>query len=301
MKSPEIRYAAGVLLLVLCCWSPVIADDGLALMKVEHGARPAGMGGAFVAVVDDPNGAAYNPASITGMTGFAASFGHTAYWENVRLESGFFAKSLSGRTFMHGGIRFAAVDEIEQRIFPTAEPESYFDAHDVSFKAGLSRRVSSNVTVGLSAGWFLEKIEAWRGWAFNVDFGVLVTPAENIALGASVVNLGSDFTLTKTGSESSREISLPTAYTVGASYQYRRYLGAADIVYADDEGHLHLGLEAALHELFSIRGGYMANYDSKNITAGASFAKRNLQVDYAFVPYTNDLGTSHLFNLTVSL
>lgn len=279
----------------------VLGGDGLALMKVEHGARPAGMGGAFVAVVDDPNGVAYNPASITGLTGFATSFGHTAYWENVRLESGFFAKSIGRRMFLHGGIRFAAVDEIEQRLFPTAEPESYFEAHDVSFKAGLSRRISGKVTVGLSAGWFLEKIEAWRGSAFNVDLGVLVAATETVTLGASAVNLGSAFTLTKTGFESSREISLPTAYTVGASYQYRHYLGAADVVYLEDEAHLHLGIEAALHELFSVRSGYMFNYDSKNITAGASFTKRNLQVDYAFVPYTNDLGTSHLFNLTVRL
>jgi len=301
MKDYMLRLTLIGLLLVVGAVSPVVGGDGLALMKVEHGARPAGMGTAFVAVADDPNGAVYNPASIIGMTGFVASFGHTAYWENVRLESGCFAKSMSARTFLHGGIRFAAVDEIEQRIFPTSEPESYFEAHDVSFKTGLSRRVSDKVTVGLSAGWFLEKIEAWSGWAFNVDLGVLVLPAENVALGASVVNLGSDFTLSKTGFESSREISLPTAYTLGGSYRYNRYLGAADIVYLDDEVHLHLGAEAALHELFSIRSGYMANYDSKNFTAGASFTKRNIQVDYAFVPYSNDLGTSHLFNLTLRI
>lgn len=301
MKELMLKLTLSSVLLVVCAVSPVAGNGGLALMKVEHGARPTGMGGAFVAVTEDPNGVVYNPASITALTGFAASFGHTAYWENVRLESGYFAKSMTERTFLHGGIRFAAVDEIEQRTFPTSEPESYFEAHDASFKLGLSRRISSKVTVGASAGWYLEKIEAWRGWAFNVDLGVLVALTENAALGASAVNLGSDFTLSKTGSESSREISLPTAYSIGSSYKYNRYLGAADIVYLDDEAHLHLGIEATLHQLFSIRSGYMLNYDSKNIAAGASFSKRNIQVDYAFVPYTNDLGTSHLFNLTLRI
>ena len=65
--------------------------------------------------------------------------------------------------------------------------------------------------------------------------------------------------------------------------------------------HLHLGAEASVHEMFTVRAGYMANYDSKNISAGVSFNKRNIGVDYAFVPYTNDLGTSHLFNFTFSL
>ena len=203
--------------------------------------------------------------------------------------------------FLHGGIRYAAVDEIEQRMFPTAEPENYFDAHDVSFKAGISYCISPKVTAGVSAGWFLEKIEAWHGSAFNVDLGLLVMATESITIGGSVTNLGADFSLAKPGTEGSRDISLPVTYSLGASYVYNRYLGAADIVILDDEAHLHLGAEAKVHKLFDVRAGYMLNYDSKNITAGASFTKRNLGVDYAFVPYTNDLGTSHIFNLTVSL
>ncbi len=301
-----MRWRSKYSFLIVTIWLLTVggfaaADDGLALMKVEHGARPAGMGAAFVSITDDPNGVLYNPASIVSLEGFAASFGHTSYWENVRLESGFFAKSLSRRVFLHGGIRFAVIDEIEQRIFPTEEPESFFDAHDISFKSGVSYRVSSKISVGFAAGWFVEKIEAWRGSAFNADLGFLATPKDNINVGASVTNLGGDFHLSKSGAEGSREISLPITYTVGGSYRYDRYLGAADLVISDDKFHLHLGAEAALHQLFSLRSGYMINYDSKNFTAGASFTKRNISVDYAFVPYSNDLGTSHLFNLTVRL
>ena len=86
-----------------------------------------------------------------------------------------------------------------------------------------------------------------------------------------------------------------------SAYYLKDYLGAADIVVVDDEFHLHAGGEAVIQKVFRLRAGYMFNYDSKNITAGASFSKRNLTVDYAFVPYSNDLGSSHLFNLTFSL
>ena len=281
--------------------SSVSADDGLALMKIEHGARPAGMASAVVSLIDDPNGVAYNPASIVGLDAFTASFGHTSYWENVRLESGYFAMNLSRRVFLHGGIRFAVIDEIEQRLLPTLEPENYFDAHDVSFKSGASYRISEKVSVGLSMGWFIEKIEGWRGSAFNADFGFLVMPNPHLNLGASVTNLGGDFQLEKSGQPGSRDISLPTRYTAGASYTWEKYTGAADVVIVDDEAHLHLGAEGRLHELFQLRAGYMFNYDSKNITAGASFTKRNFAVDYAFVPYENDLGTSHIINLTFRL
>ena len=280
---------------------PVSADDGLALMKVEQGARPAGMGAAFVSITDDPNGAAYNPASLVDIDKFTASFGHVAYWENVRLESGYFAMSLSPSMKLHGGIRFAVIDEIEQRMLPTLEPDNYFDSHDISFKSGLSYRISDKIAAGISIGWFFEKIDAWRGSAFNVDLGLLAQPRKNLNIGASVANLGSDFNLSATGAESSRNISLPTTYTVGASYRYQRYLGALDIVYVGDEAHAHVGAEATVHRIFALRAGYMANYDSKNVSAGASFSRRNITVDYAFVPYSNDLGTSHMFNLTFTL
>ena len=208
--------------------------------------------------------------------------------------------NLSSRSFIHGGIRFAVVDELEGRLAPTSEFES-FQAHDISFKGGFAYRISPRLAVGGAMGWFIEKIDAWRGSAFNVDLGLLYRAAERINIGASAVNLGGDFSLSKSGFTGSRDISLPTTYRVGAAYYLKDYLGAADIVVVDDEFHLHAGAEAVIQKIFRLRAGYMFNYDSKNITAGASFSKRNLTVDYAFVPYSNDLGSSHLFNLTFSL
>lgn len=277
------------------------ATTGLAMLKSDHGARQAGMGAAFVSIAADPNGAVYNPAGATGVAKFTASFGHTAYWENIRLESGYFAANMSSRTYLHGGIRFAAVDELESRHAPTLEPDDLFDAHDISFKAGLAYKISERFAAGFAVGWFVEKIEAWRGSAFNADVGVLASPIDDLNIGASVANLGSDFNLEKNGIVGSRDIPLPTTYRVGGSYRYMSYLGALDMVILDDKLHLHVGAEAQPHELFVLRAGYMFNYDTKNFTAGASFTKRNMTVDYAFVPFSKSLGTSHMFSLTFSL
>ena len=288
------------LLVIMILSVGVIADDGLALMKVEQGARAAGMGAAFAAVPSDVFSSYYNPAGAVDVKDFTVSFGHTVYWENIRLETAYFTQSLSSRYFLHGGIRFAKVDELEGRLAPSSEFE-LFEAHDISFKAGLTYKLSPRIAAGASMGWFIEKIDTWSGSAFNVDLGLLAKATERINVGASVTNLGSDFNLSKTGYEGSRDISLPVTYRLGASYRYDRYLGVADLVVVDDKLRLHTGLEASLQKLFRFRAGYMFNYDSKNLTAGASFTKRNLTVDYAFVPYSNDLGSTHLFNLTFSL
>ena len=279
----------------------VDASDGLAMLKNDHSARAAGMGAAFVSISGDPNAAVYNPAGVAGVDKFTASFGHTFFWERIRMESGYVAANLASRIYVHGGIRFAAVDELEARLYPTTDPYDLFDAHDVSFKGGLAYQISDRIAAGFAAGWFIEKIEAWRGSSFNIDVGLLASPSDKVDLGASVTNIGSDFMLEKRSLEGSRDIPLPTTYRLGGSYQYGTYLGALDIVILDDKWHVHAGAEAQLHEQLSLRAGYMFNYDTKNFTAGASFTKRNMTVDYAFVPFTRNLGSAHMFNFTFSL
>lgn len=296
-----IRLALILSLLLLVNSGSVAAQDGLALMKVEVGARASGMGGAFVSVITDPNSTAYNPAGVVNTDKFSASFGHNTYWSDIRIETAYFGSGLTSRSWIHGGIRYAAVSDLESRLGPSTDPDGLFDAHDVSFKGGLAYRVTSKLTAGAAFGWFVEKIDMYRGSAFNVDLGIIYQVRPDINIGASVVSLGPDFSLSVAGKPGTEDISLPTTYRVGGSYSYDKYLGALDVVIVDDEAHVHLGAEGRLHEYVSLRSGYMINYDSKNFTAGASFIRRNFTIEYAFVPYSNDLGTSHLFNLTVTL
>ena len=299
MRSDKRIIAAAFIVLLTA--PTTRSQDGLALMKVEAGARPSGMAGAFVAVAGDPNASFYNPAGAAGTDRFTASFGHNTHWENIRIETAYFASNFTGRSWIHGGIRYAAVNDIESRLAPTTEPDAYFDAHDISMKAGLAYRLAERLAVGAALGWFIEKIDIYRGSAFNVDLGALYDVTPELSLGASATNLGSDFSLGISGRPGTEKVSLPATYRVGAVYRYDRYLGAADLVVLNDQSHLHVGAEGRLHEYLSLRAGYMFNYDSRNFTAGASFTHRKITVDYAFVPYSNELGTSHLFNLTVTL
>ncbi len=278
------------------------AQDGLALMKVEVGARPAAMGGAFVSVQGDPMSAVYNPAGATGTSKFSASFGHIEYWDNIRLETGYFSARSTNRLFLHGGIKYAAVSDLERRVDPTSQAD-LFSAHDVSFKGGLAYRITDKISAGFGIGWFVEKIESYRGSAFNADFGIIAAVRPGLNLGASMTNFGSDFRLGFPGGQTSEYISLPTTYRVGGSYRFKDYLGAMDIVVLDDKAHAHFGAEANLHEYLSLRAGYMTGYDTKNFTAGASFywTQYNLAIDYAFVPYSDNLGTTHLVNITFGI
>ena len=296
-----LRILSTLMAIMILAVPHIAAQDGLALMKVEPSARASGMGGAFVSIAADPNSAAYNPAGGINPAGFVVSFGHNEYWDNARIESGYFSARLSPRVAWHGGIRYATISDIQMRLNPTPDPDALTQANDISFKSGASWKIHRQVTVGASIGWFLEKIDAWRGSAFNFDLGALATFAGDISVGGAVQNIGSKFRLENAGVIGSRDISLPLTYRLGVSKKYRDYRGALDLVVIDDKAHAHVGAEARLHEMFTVRAGYMTGYDSKNFTAGASIVYRNIAFDYAFVPYTNNLGTTHLFNLTFTM
>jgi long-subunit fatty acid transport protein len=302
MRIKSTRYLS---ILMLVCGSALADEstDGLAMLKNDHIARAAGMGTAVVALGADPSLLPYNPAAAAGLEKFTASFGHSQYWENIRFESGHFGVRIFPRWFMHGGVRYAVDGELEQRdLVPTEEPISIFDAHDFSVKMGVAYDIDSQWSAGLALGWWFEEIEGWRGSALNADLGMRYAYSERLNFGAAAIGLGPALTLTKTNQRGSRDISLPDSYRLGATYQVHKYaLAAADVVYADDKAHLHLGAESVIREKFRLRAGYVFGYDSRSYSAGAGFGMRNINVDYAFVPYSNDLGSSHLFNITFSL
>ncbi len=299
-----MKYAwhAIIIILLFCVQITSASTNGLALLKVEAGAKPAGMASAVVSLNNHPDFTIYNPAGSIDVTKFTISLGHVVYWENIRMESAHFAMGLSKRIFIHGGIRFAKVDSLELRgNVPVAIPDGYFESHDVSFKGGFSVKLTDRVNAGISAGWIIEKTEGYRGSVFNFDIGMQAKAMENLNVGASITDIGSELKLTKNTGDESRLISLPIAYRVGASYTYDKFLGALDLVHTDDKAHLHLGAEGNVHPMFQIRAGYMSNYDTKNLTAGASFIKKNITIDYAYIPYKRGLGNSHMFNLSFSL
>ncbi len=260
------------------------------------------MGGAAVALAGDVNATAYNPATADGIGQFTASFGHTEFWDNIRFESGFFAIGLFPKVIMHGGLRLAAIDQIELRgEVPTDEPDGMFDSHDITGKLGIAYRVSDKIAAGVSAGWIFEEITGYRGSKLNFDLGIVARVNERITLGTSVTGLGGDLRLTSGGSTDSRDIPLPTTWRAGGSYRLSSFLAAVDFLMLDSKGHLHLGAEKKIRDQFGLRAGYMTGYDSKNFTAGASFSMHDITVDYAFLPFSNNLGSSHLFNVTFTL
>ena len=296
-----IRIVLTLAFVMLTTTLSYAAVDGLSLLKLESGVQVAGMGGAGVAQSGMAELGMYNPASVSTVSDFDISIGHTSYWQDIRQENGFLAKRLTKNSVLHTRIRFGVISEIELRDRPSQEPIGIFDAHDIEFKAGVAFKLSQRYSVGFAAGWFLEKIGTYRGTEFNFDIGATALMNDRLSLGASIMNIGGELAISNSAGVVSRPIPLPTTYRVGGLYKYDRYKFVADIVSVDSKGHLHFGSNATVGKGLQVRAGYMTGYDTKSLSAGASFTRRNMTIDYAFVPFKRGLRDAHMFQFTFSL
>jgi len=64
---------------------------------------------------------------------------------------------------------------------------------------------------------------------------------------------------------------------------------------------LNAGLELLLKQRLALRAGYQTGWDEKGVHAGLGLAFSRYAIDYAFVPFGADLGTSHRFSISLNL
>jgi len=262
-------------------------------LTVEGAARSVAMGDAFTAVTGESFSSAYNPAATIGLRKVKTTLGYNTHWENTRTEIAYISLYKKG-VVTTVGIKHWANDSLP---FRTGLTEDLVEgsAHDASAKIGVSFELDSSTVIGFNIGIFYEKIDVYDGTAVNFDLGLITKVIDNLKFGAAVLNYGSALSLRD------ESFDLPTTYRAGLAYNYNEIIASADVVYLDDDMQINAGGEYIITENFAVRAGYRMGYDSFNFSAGVGFTRRNLRIDYAFLPYSEDLNNSHIFNLTFEI
>ncbi len=152
----------------------------------------------------------------------------------------------------------------------------------------------------MNAKFIDEKIYVESAQGFAVDVGVryrLMTPG--FFLGAALQNMGSTTTL------AAKKITLPTTMRFGAAYllpfkiQSVTWLLTTDFVKLYKENsHFNIGSELYPFSLLSLRIGYQTGFEEKGLSAGFGLVFNHFQFDYAYVPFSSDLGSSQRLSLT---
>jgi hypothetical protein len=256
--------------------------------RVVLSARSASMGGAFVALADDPSAVVDNSAGLTGirsisfLTTFDRPYGvdiiNEGYLSGVVPLSGLSA----GFSWFHRGVEDALSEDLvtvalARDLKRTSEDASLSVGANVDFA-----RVSTQV----------EGSSAQTGVTFGVS--VLLRPFSFIGLGYSIRNIVEpSFDLIDGGGDN----TLERAQAVGLSYYWQQRLLATVESKQDAGGDWKTrgGLEVRIENRVFLRGGL----EQSHATVGAGVAAGGFTVDLGMAS-NDDLGATYLFTLRYS-
>ncbi|MFZ5517839.1 MAG: PorV/PorQ family protein [Candidatus Zhuqueibacterota bacterium] len=270
------------------------AGTGLAFLKLGAGSRAAAMGEAYTAIANDASGAYWNPAGLVTMEGTELSFTHNQWLHDITNE---FVAVRFGAGKSAFGVSFISnnVAGIERRVSPSAEPLDVLEAHDIMFGLSYARAFHRNLDWGVTVKYLYEKIYIESSTGAAVDMGIVYRPRiTGLRVGLALQNFGY---VTELRDES---LQLPQTIRAGFAYQLPMQLFNGSILAASDwlmvidgNSHVNMGMEYAFVNYFALRLGYQTGWDDKGISAGFGVQVKRYRLDYAYVPFTSDLGNSH--------
>lgn len=272
---------------------------GLSFLKLGVGGRALGMGEAYSAIAADPTATYYNPAALSQSSNSQIMLMHKEWIQGVKTE--YLGAMTTWKAFRFGmSINATNVNDIELRSIP-GPAIGTFSARNAAIGFSTSYIVHPSLNVGITAKYLFEKILIEEASGLGIDIGATYLLPWNLRLAAAYMNMGS---LNELANESS---SLPKTFRAGGAYEIAMehfdgvFTIASDIVSVTNESttHLHLGAEFNYHRTFALRIGYQTGYEAKTFSTGVGIRYGILNVDYAFVPFRYDLGTTHTFSLGI--
>ncbi|KQC12928.1 MAG: hypothetical protein APR63_09830 [Desulfuromonas sp. SDB] len=274
---------------------------GFAVLKIPVSARRAAMGGTYAAGSTPQQSVSTNPASmLADQTSFI--FNHQNHFQGIHQE---YLGILIAKPNYALGLSFSGlfVDGLEFRSGP-GPSEGDFSAYDFISSAAISYRVYKDLSMGIRTKLLHQKIFQYSTTVYAFDFGVHYKLNKYVNLGALLENFGPKYTYINNSEKTSR---LPTGWRVGTALNLPEYKGfngslALDAwKYPDVRMRWDLGAEIVHSSGLALRAGGRFNSDTQSWTAGLGYSWKAICFDYAFLPYSEDLGNSHLITMGINL
>lgn len=286
--------AFGVLL------SPQISDAGsqkrlgqavLSVLKVDHGARTAGMGGAFVAVADDINTIFVNPAGLTRIAKAEYTLSYTRWLVDSRFYSGALAHNTRMGVLGLSVMAYSLPKTEETTIFQPLGTGRQLDAGDVSIGVSYARKMTDKLSFGAQVRWTQETLDQDRFSSVDVNLGTTFhTGFKSLRMGMGFYNLGKDLRILAI------DYQLPVMFKFAFAMEILGKQGGDTYLtvtgenqYATDfaEPQYRLGGELWFKNSLALRGGYKFNYDLETYSLGAGVkfhpVKRSeVRADFAY-------------------
>ncbi len=311
-----IRFNICVVFLVLLALSyPQVQAGGInsdagtsafSFLKINVGARPVAMGGAFTGLADDENALYYNPAGIVSLERHGIILGYHNYF--VDLQSGLvgYIHMFREKYFVAGQIYYLNYGDFTETD-NLCNILGEFGGGDVAVAATFAMRHRENLFVGATAKLIYEKVHVYSAHGVALDLGIKYQSNRGrYSAGAMLQNLGvqlSNFTdVDKDG--------LPITLRLGGAARPKGLpvVLAGDLIIPTDND-IEIAIGGEYYELkpLYLRLGWSsfgANYRATGsddswagLSVGFGIDWKLMQLSYAYSPGA-ELGESHRITLT---
>lgn len=279
---------------------------GFHFLRNSVGARPAAMGGAFVAIQGDPYAVAANPAALAGLSQRHASFDYVNSLLDIQTGFGAYSHAMPNSNFTvavmyHDYGSFEATDA-------AGNSDGTFSANSVVFTAAYARKYSPQLWFGGAAKYIHSSIANYGSNALAIDLGVYYDSniLGDLKFAAGIYNLGrttSAFIETKE--------DLPTRLEAGVSKKLAHLpleYSIAGIKYLDEDFELALGGEFTISTNLFLRLGYNTiGRDQKlgtddrfaGISTGFGLVVQKYRLDYAYSSW-GTVGSVNRFSFSLA-
>ena len=277
-----------------------------AFRDIGVGARPLGMGGAFVALADDGSAANYNAAGLGFIDKTYVNATLAQRFQGL-ISYQYFGSVLplggAGTLGASIGILSESSDIYTERTLQFSYGKAFTDkfSFGLNFKSfGINYDEFEEYVRQLSAG------STTSASAFSADLGVLVKSSAGLSLGLSAENLvPADVSVF----DPTNADSVPVSFRIGLAYNLagiaentqqealreilKAGIGLAEVEIRNGENHVRAGAEVWLNKTVAVRAGYGIKNSINSATTlalgGSAKITSFMQLDYAFQLLTGHL------------
>jgi hypothetical protein len=251
------------------------------------------MGAAGVSISQGASALYWNPAGLAASSNLEVRVTHTEWFEGFRHEYAAVSRKW-GATGIGFGVLAMYADQLEG-YDESGNYEGEFGYYDLAVLLGAGTSINEQFDAGLTAKFIRGSIDEYSATGVAGDVGLKYRPAvEGLVFGASLQNVGMGMTYLNESDPLPAYVQAGGSYSVEGPFPGAVLLSAVDLRKPfDDDVQVHVGLQCLLQSGVSARFGYKGGYENENITTGLGFAMEKISIDYAYVPFSSDLGATH--------
>lgn len=290
-----------ITLIIVSIGKETLADENAgaagAFLRRGVGARALGMGGAFVAVSDDPTATYWNPGGLAQIKRIQL----TAMYADMSLDRNynFIGGILPFRvaTFGISWIGFG-ISGIEARTSNSTQPEYVFNDSENAFLFSFAKGFTSHLAIGVNVKVLYHSLDKQQAFGTGFDAGLLIRPLRSLKFGITFQDIQTNLRWAGRHQE-----YFPLCMRLGTSYRIAENFLIALDAFKQEKGAFRVswGTEYKPLNAFPFRIGTDKNGDFV-LGAGLEIPLNTTKfaLDYSFSKDALDGGNTHKISMTFS-